>query len=74
MQDRRSWLLAGLGGLAGWAGEGLAPQAWAAQQAGAPDRAGGDPLGSLQWPSLLAVVTFMITAMITANIVLRFQS
>lgn len=52
MQDRRSWLLAGLGGLAGWAGGGLAPQAWAAQQAGAPDRAGGDPLGSLQWPTL----------------------
>jgi len=31
-------------------------------------------LGSLQWPSAVAVVTFMITAMITANLVLRLQS
>lgn len=28
-------------------------------------------LGSLQWPSLLAVLTFMATAFITANIVMR---
>lgn len=31
-------------------------------------------LGSLQWPSLLAVITFMATAMLTANIVLALQS
>lgn len=31
-------------------------------------------LGSLQIPSLLAVITFMITAMITANVVLRLAS
>lgn len=31
-------------------------------------------LGSLQWPSAVAVITFMVTAMITANIVLRLQS
>ncbi len=29
-------------------------------------------LGSLQWPSLLAVLTFMGTAFITANMVARF--
>lgn len=28
-------------------------------------------LGSLQWPSLLAVLTFMATAFITANVVMR---
>ena len=29
-------------------------------------------LGSLQWPSLLAVLTFMGTAFLTANIVARW--
>ena len=31
-------------------------------------------LGSLQWPSAVAVVTFMATAMITANLMLRLPS
>jgi len=29
-------------------------------------------LGSLQWPSALAVVTFLVTAMLTANLVTRW--
>jgi uncharacterized membrane protein YedE/YeeE len=29
-------------------------------------------LGSLQWPSLLAVLIFMVTAFLTVNLVLRF--
>ena len=29
-------------------------------------------LGSLQWPSLVAVLTFMATAFITANVVARW--
>ena len=29
-------------------------------------------LGSLQWPSLLAVLTFMATAFLTANLAARF--
>lgn len=31
-------------------------------------------LGSLQWPSLLAVLTFMTTAFLTANLVARWQA
>ena len=31
-------------------------------------------LGSLQWPSLVAVLTFMATAMVTANLMLKLQS
>lgn len=31
-------------------------------------------LGSLQWPSLLAVLTFMATAFITANLVVRVMA
>jgi uncharacterized membrane protein YedE/YeeE len=31
-------------------------------------------LGSLQWPSLLAVLTFMATAFLTANLAARFFS
>jgi len=46
MLDRRQWLWGALAG--GWAAPGLAAGA-------APDeRSGGDPLGSLQWPTLRA--------------------
>ncbi len=31
-------------------------------------------LGSLQWPSLMAVLTFMATAFLTANLVARWQA
>lgn len=31
-------------------------------------------LGSLQWPSLVAVLTFMATAFLTANLVMRWQA
>jgi uncharacterized protein len=31
-------------------------------------------LGSLQWPSLVAVLTFMTTAFVTANLVMRWGS